>query len=35
VAEAVWLYNTQRPHTALGFRVPEAVHRESEGQVRR
>ena len=32
VAEAVWLYNTQRPHTALGFRVPEAVHRESEGQ---
>lgn len=34
VAEAVWLYNTQRPHTALGFRVPEAVHRESEGHGR-
>lgn len=26
VEEAVWLYNTQRPHTALGYRVPEQVH---------
>lgn len=27
VAQAVWLYNNRRPHTALGFRMPEAVHR--------
>jgi len=26
VAEAVHLYNTRRPHTALGYRFPEAVH---------
>jgi len=26
VSQAVWLYNTQRPHTALGYRVPEQVH---------
>ena len=26
VAQAVWLYNTQRPHTALGYRVPAQVH---------
>ncbi len=26
VCQAIWLYNTQRPHTALGYRVPEAVH---------
>lgn len=28
--QAVWLYNTERPHTALGYRVPEEVH-QSEG----
>jgi transposase InsO family protein len=27
VAQAVWLYNTQRPHTALNYQVPEQVHR--------
>ncbi len=27
VAQAIWLYNTQRPHTALGYRTPEEVHR--------
>lgn len=27
VEQAVWLYNTRRPHTALGLQVPEAVHR--------
>jgi transposase InsO family protein len=26
VDQAVWLYNTQRPHTALGYRVPAEVH---------
>lgn len=26
VRQAVWLYNTQRPHTALNYRVPEEVH---------
>jgi transposase InsO family protein len=26
VAQAVALYNTRRPHTALGYRFPEAVH---------
>jgi transposase InsO family protein len=26
VAQAVWLYNTQRPHSALGLQVPEQVH---------
>ncbi len=26
VDQAVWLYNTQRPHTALGYRVPADVH---------
>lgn len=26
VAQAVWLYNTRRPHTALGYRVPAQVH---------
>ena len=24
--EAVLLFNTQRPHTSLGYHVPEAVH---------
>jgi putative transposase len=27
VREAVWLYNTRRPHTALDYQVPEEVHR--------
>ena len=26
VRQAVWLYNTQRPHTALGYRTPVEVH---------
>ena len=26
VAQAVWLYNTQRPHAALSYRVPAQVH---------
>ncbi len=26
VNQAIWLYNTKRPHTALGYRVPEQVH---------
>jgi putative transposase len=26
VAQAVWLYNTRRPHTALGYRMPAQVH---------
>ena len=26
VDQAVLLYNTRRPHTALGYRFPEAVH---------
>lgn len=24
--QAIWLYNTRRPHTALNYRVPEQVH---------
>jgi transposase InsO family protein len=27
VREAVWLYNTRRPHMALDYQVPEEVHR--------
>jgi transposase InsO family protein len=26
VAQSIWLYNTKRPHTALGYRVPDQVH---------
>lgn len=26
VAQAVWLYNSKRPHTALGYRMPDEVH---------
>ena len=26
VDQSIWLYNTQRPHTALGYRTPEEVH---------
>jgi transposase InsO family protein len=29
VEQAVWLYNTQRPHTKLGLRVPAEVHQSS------
>lgn len=30
VAQAVWLYNTRRPHTALGYRTPAEVHNRTE-----
>jgi putative transposase len=26
VRQAIWLYNTKRPHTELGYRMPEQVH---------
>lgn len=26
VPQSIWLYNTQRPHTALSYRTPEEVH---------
>jgi len=26
VTQGIWLYNTKRPHTALGYRVPHEVH---------
>jgi putative transposase len=26
VDQSIWLYNTKRPHTALNYRMPEAVH---------
>lgn len=26
VPQGIWLYNTRRPHTALGYRTPEEVH---------
>jgi len=26
VDQSVWLYNTQRPHTALGYQTPAQVH---------
>ena len=29
LAQAVWLYNTRRPHTRLGYRTPEEVHRSA------
>ena len=32
--QAVQLYNTCRPHTALNFQVPEAVHRRGTVQIR-
>ena len=25
VKQGIWLYNTQRPHTALGYRVPHEI----------
>jgi len=25
-AQGIWLYNTRRPHTALGYRMPDQVH---------
>lgn len=28
IQQAVYLYNTRRPHTALGYRCPSEVHRE-------
>ncbi len=27
--QAVWLYNHRRPHLSLGYRFPEAVHRQA------
>ena len=32
VAQAVWLYNTQRPHTALSYRTPAEVHQMGRNQ---
>jgi transposase InsO family protein len=29
IEEAVWLYNTRRPHTALKFQTPETAHRRA------
>jgi putative transposase len=29
VHQSVWLYNTRRPHTALGYRVPQEVHQSA------
>jgi len=29
VKEAVWLYNTRRPHVSLGYRTPEEIHRQA------
>jgi putative transposase len=29
VPQSIWLYNTQRPHTALGYRTPEEVHQSA------
>jgi transposase InsO family protein len=26
VRQGIWLYNTKRPHTALGYRIPDQVH---------
>lgn len=28
VDQAVHLYNTRRPHTALGYRTPQEAHRQ-------
>lgn len=28
VKEAVWLYNTRRPHQSLGYAIPEHIHRK-------
>jgi putative transposase len=29
VHQSIWLYNTKRPHTALGYRVPQEVHQSA------
>jgi len=29
VAEAVWLYNTRRPHRALKYKTPEEIHQRA------
>jgi transposase InsO family protein len=29
VEQGVWLYNSRRPHTALGYRVPQEVHQSA------
>jgi transposase InsO family protein len=26
VDQGIWLYNTKRPHAALNYRIPAAVH---------
>ena len=30
IEQAIWLYNTRRPHLALGYRTPEEVHNKLE-----
>ena len=29
VQQGIWLYNTKRPHSALGYRMPEEVHQSA------
>ncbi len=29
VHQSIWVYNTKRPHTALGYRVPQEVHQSA------
>jgi transposase InsO family protein len=31
--EAIWLYNNERPHLALGYKIPAEVHRQSLNQL--
>ncbi len=34
VEQGIWLYNHQRPHTALGYRMPAEVHQETPAAAR-
>jgi putative transposase len=35
VADAIWLYNTRRPHLSLGYRTPEEVYSDATATGRR